>query len=197
LAATARVMARRGPAELTLGEIADEAGLTAGALVQRFGSKRGLLLTLAQGAAEATEAMFTALRAQHKSPLAALRAYADCFAQMGESPGGLAHHLAYLQIDLTDPAFRRHTLAQAKATSKAVSKLLEAAVAAGELSAAVDPRALARTIQVTLGGSLIMWAFYREGRATRWVHKDLDLVLRPFCTPAPQGKSARAARFRK
>ena len=39
-AAAARVMSRRGPHELTLAEIAAEAGVTAGRLVQRFGSKR-------------------------------------------------------------------------------------------------------------------------------------------------------------
>ena len=38
-AAMVRVMLRVGPAELTLGAIAAEAGVTAGALVQRFGSK--------------------------------------------------------------------------------------------------------------------------------------------------------------
>ncbi len=43
-AALVRVMHRRGPAELTLREIAAEAGVTAGALVQRFGSMRAMLL---------------------------------------------------------------------------------------------------------------------------------------------------------
>ena len=50
-AALVRVMLRRGPAELTLREIAAEAGVTAGALVQRFGSKRKLLLAHAKHAA--------------------------------------------------------------------------------------------------------------------------------------------------
>jgi AcrR family transcriptional regulator len=43
-AAMGRVMRRVGPAELTLRAIAKEAGVTAGALVQRFGSKRELIL---------------------------------------------------------------------------------------------------------------------------------------------------------
>src|SRR6185436_13902369 len=42
-AALVRVMLRRGPAELTLRAIAAAAGVTAGALVQRFGSKQALL----------------------------------------------------------------------------------------------------------------------------------------------------------
>ncbi len=47
-AAAHRIMSRLGPAQWTLADIAAEAGLTAGALVQRFGSKRGLLLALAE-----------------------------------------------------------------------------------------------------------------------------------------------------
>jgi hypothetical protein len=43
--------AARRPAELTLGAIAAEAGVTAGALVQRFGSKRELLHAHARYAA--------------------------------------------------------------------------------------------------------------------------------------------------
>ena len=42
-AAMARVMQRVGPAELTLGAIAKEAGVTAGALVQRFVQTRRAL----------------------------------------------------------------------------------------------------------------------------------------------------------
>jgi AcrR family transcriptional regulator len=188
-AAAHRVMSRLGPAQLTLGEIAAEAGLTPGALVQRFGSKRGLLLTLAERSADSPRAMFAELRAAHASPLAALRAYAGCFAQMGESPGELAHHLAYLQIDLTDPEFHRHTRAMAHSTSQAIRELLEAAVAAGELVSGVDAGGLARAVQVALSGSLITWAFFRDGSAADWMRADLDAVLRPFLTaPATAGR---------
>src|SRR5215216_3346341 len=50
-AALVRVMLRCGPAELTLRAIAAEAGVTASALVQRFGSKRELLHAHARHAA--------------------------------------------------------------------------------------------------------------------------------------------------
>ena len=66
-------MARCGPRELTLAMIADEAGLTAGALVQRFGSRRALLLALSERFADSTTAqLFAGLRASSASPLAAL-----------------------------------------------------------------------------------------------------------------------------
>ena len=44
--ATMRVMSRLGPVKLTLAEVAKEAGVTAATLVQRFGSKRGLMLRI-------------------------------------------------------------------------------------------------------------------------------------------------------
>jgi AcrR family transcriptional regulator len=178
-AAALRAMSRSGPAQLTLGEIAAEAGLTPGALVQRFGSKRRLLLALAEKGADAPTAMFTELRAAHNSPLEALREYARCMAGMGSTPGALAHNLAYLQIDLTDPDFHRHTRAMAVRTSSALEELLDAAVRAGELASQTDTAALSRLVQTILSGSLISWALYREGSSEDWVLADLDSVLRP------------------
>src|SRR5438067_3576429 len=88
-AATMRAMSRLGPGELTLAKIAAEAGVTAGALVQRFGSKRALLLALSQQAATGADDFIRELLRKHTSPLAALRAYAECFAQLAASPGAL------------------------------------------------------------------------------------------------------------
>lgn len=181
-AAAARVMSRVGPTQLKLSDIASEAGLTAGAIVQRFGSKRGLMLALMSALSGSTDQMFAQLREAHPSPLAALRAYADCFAMMGESPGALAHHLSYLQLDLTDPDFYQHTSAQARATRAAFRALLHDAMTAGELRSDADIEALARAVQVTLSGSLMTWAFYRERTAAEWMRDDLDTVLAPWLT---------------
>jgi AcrR family transcriptional regulator len=183
-AAAHRIIGRLGPAQWTLSDIAAEAGLTAGALVQRFGSKRGLMVTLTGQVAAATPAMFERLRAAHPSPMAALRAYAAWFAQMGESPGGLAHHLAYLQMDLTDPDLHRAVREQARATRAAVRAMIADAIAAGELPSGVDPDALARAVEVTVSGSLMAWAFHQEGRAADWVLHDLDAVVSAFAGAA-------------
>src|SRR6478672_833373 len=94
--ATMRAMARLGPGELTLAVIAAEAGVTAGALVQRFGSKRELLLAMAAGAAQGAGQSLDQLRTSHRSPLAALRSYAECMAGLAASPAAFARNLAYL-----------------------------------------------------------------------------------------------------
>src|SRR5919107_5577098 len=103
LAATARVLARLGPARATVRAIAAEAGLSPGRVVQRFGSKRALLLAVTQESAATTRARFERLRARHGSPVEAIRAYADTLARLGEWPDALTHYLALLQLEQTDP----------------------------------------------------------------------------------------------
>ena len=178
-AATHRATNRLAPSELTLAEIAKEAGVTAGALAQRFGSKRLLLLALARGAAESTGGFIAELKAAHKSPLAAVVAYAECMAQLAQSPAALARNLAYLQIDLADPDFRDQLSVQARATRAGLRGLLEAAITAGELKRGTDAATLARTVEAIISGSLMTWAFYHEGPADRWIRDDVNAVLAP------------------
>jgi AcrR family transcriptional regulator len=179
-AAAQRTMARLPPWRFTLAEIAKEAGVTAGALVQRFGSKRELLLALMQAWSGGTRPMLEGLRAAARSPLGAVRAWADCFARMGDSPAGMAHHLAWLQQDMADPASRALVQAQARETTDVLREWLRQAIDAGELAATADPRALARTLQALLGGSLISWGFGPEGSASAWLRRDLDVLLGPW-----------------
>ena len=178
-AAAQRAMTRRGPHELTLADIAAEAGVSAGRLVQRFGGKRALLLALAERFAGSSGSVFAGLREAHPRPLAALRAYATCMAGLASSPEALARNLAWLQIDLTDQEFRAHLLANARATRREIEKLLRCAAGDGELRPKTDVRALARAIEAVISGSLMTWACYREGSAATWIRRDLDAVLQP------------------
>ncbi len=192
-AAAHRALSRLAPHQLRLADIAGEAGLTAGALVQRFGSKRELLVALMGGATDWPKQFLADLRRKHASPLAALRAWGDCYAQMGETPAALAHNLAWLQYDLTEPEMRRHLVRQATVTRAAFRSLLLAAVRAGELKPGTDIKRLARTVEVTFSGSLMAWAFYQEGLLKDFMRDDLDAVLRPYLAgPVPaRRRSAR------
>ncbi|HJR54809.1 MAG TPA: TetR/AcrR family transcriptional regulator [Gemmatimonadota bacterium] len=189
LGAVLRVMHRVAPAQVTLTEIASEAGVTPSALVQRFGSKRELLLEMIRRAAEGTAEYFAHIRRESASPLAALHAYAECFAEMAESPETLAHHLGYLQLDLTDPDFRKHARDQARAADGAIRDLLDDAVAEGELAHGTDLDMLMRSVIAVLGGSLLAWAIRQRGTAAKWIRADLDAVLRPHLS-RKRGSSA-------
>src|SRR5262245_4265200 len=179
LLAAARAVTRVGPSRLTLADVAAEAGVAPATLVQRFGSKRGLLLALAREGSTASAEEMAALRAAHPSPLAALRAFAECMAGMAPTPEELANHLAFLVIDLTDPEFHRYMLEQTHAFQAELKGLADAAVAEGEL-APCDTDVLVRLIQELIHGSLVTWAIYREGTARDWVRRDLDALLKPY-----------------
>ncbi len=178
--AAQRAMSRLGPGELTLAEIAQEAGVTAGLLVQRFGSKRELLLALSERFSGGTAEMFAELRKAHRSPLAALRAYSDCMAHMAATPASFARNFAYLQIDLTDPDFRKHLLKHAQATRDEIEKLIKEAIKAGELARSTNARQLARTFEAVVGGSMLSWAVHQDGPASKWMRHDLEAVLKPY-----------------
>ncbi|MGH8218024.1 MAG: TetR/AcrR family transcriptional regulator [Steroidobacteraceae bacterium] len=178
-AALVRVMLRRGPAELTLREIAAEAGVTAGALVQRFGSKRALLLAHARHAA-ATGDTGLAIPQRTSSPLDTLRSVSAMYAELADSPRAAVRNLAYLLNDLGDPALRRHVLRLSRTARGWYEQLLTEAIAAGELHRETDVRLLSRLIEATLRGSFLGWSLYREGAAADWLRADLDATLRPY-----------------
>lgn len=185
-AAAVRVMGRVGPADLTLTAIAAEAGVTAGALVQRFGSKLALLRALSKGGAEDSANIAADIRAAHASPIAALVAYARCLAGLAPSPAALARNLAYLQIDLTDRYLYPLLLRQAQATRGAYRAYLAEAVQTGEVATGSDVEALARAVDTAVSGSLMTWAVYREGPAADWIERDVRAVLEPVLVALPQ-----------
>jgi len=154
LTAAYRAMARLGPVRLTLADVAKEAGLSAATLVQRFGSKRGLLLAASASAVGGVDACFAALRVAHRSPLSALISAATEMTRLTASPEEMANHLAFLQIDLSDPEFHAHTLEMTRRMEDGYRALLDDAVDAGEL-VACDTRRLARAIGAVAGGSII------------------------------------------
>lgn len=174
-----RAMERLAPGELTLAEIAAEAGLTAGALVQRFGSKRQLQIALAAGVAASSGDFVRALGRKHRSPLAAVRDYAECMARLAKSPEALARNLAYLTVDISDPDLRKHLLVQSRATRAGLRELLGGAVRTRELRRGTDTATLARLLETVIGGSLFSWAIYREGTAARCMREHVDAVLAP------------------
>ncbi|MEF2529160.1 MULTISPECIES: helix-turn-helix domain-containing protein [Streptomyces] len=178
LRAAVGVIGRSGPAGLTLAAVAREVGLVPGTLVQRFGSKRGLLLALAEWAARDADDLPARARQGHEGPLAALEALLVSFTEHTETPEAYAHHLAFLCIDLTDPDFHRHALAVHQAQQRAVAALLGEAAEAGELRPGTDTAALAATVQAATAGAGLAWALDRSGTLADRVRRELAAVLR-------------------
>ena len=180
LYAAFRAIARLGPGKLTLADVAREANVSAASLVQRFGSKRALLLAASGDAAGGHVFIFEGLRRKHRSPKAALYGLAECMSVMGETPEQVAHSLAFLQFDLNDAEFHQHARKGSVGFHTAICTLIKEGIAAGELIKC-DACRLARAVQATLNGSILGWAIHREGAMAAWIRRDLRMVLDPYC----------------
>ncbi|MGW6840133.1 TetR/AcrR family transcriptional regulator [Streptomyces sp. NPDC054958] len=184
LRAAARVMGRLGPSGLTLAAVAREVGLVPGTLMQRFGSKRGLILALADRSVQDADTLSDRIRGEQESALGALAALlAEWMAPM-VSPETFAHHLAFLCMDLTDPELHERALAVHEAQRRAVRALLAEAVSTGELRATTEVDTLTATVQAVTSGTGLSWALDRRDTLVRRVRHALDVVLAPYTATA-------------
>ena len=62
------------------------------------------------------------------------------------------------------------------ATRRGLERLLEEAMGAGDVARG-DAASLARAVEVTVAGSLLVWAMHEEGAAVDWVLREVDRVL--------------------
>ncbi|PBC70263.1 TetR family transcriptional regulator [Streptomyces sp. TLI_235] len=185
LRATAEVIGRAGPAGLTLAAVAREVGLVPGTLVQRFGSKGGLLAALARQSAKDADAMPERLRGDHETALDALAALVTEWLAPMDTPERFANHLALLCADLTDPQLHEHALTAHRAQHRAIERLLADAVAAGELRAGTDTAAMAGSVQAMTAGAGLVWALERSGTLAERIAPELRTVLAAHLAPAP------------
>lgn len=181
LDAAVLVVSRVGAERMTLADVGSAVGLSAATLVQRFGSKRELMLALLKHAIGDINARFDSAVAAHESPLDAL------FAAAGERPGPMkgpvpaANRFAFYMAQLDDPEFRAVAEQHSRSAIAGFKRLLDRAVEAGELSEGyTDTNQLADTIYSMTMGSLVTWTVLSEGSLKSKVHRDLDLLIRPF-----------------
>ncbi|BBH68519.1 hypothetical protein ACTI_52040 [Actinoplanes sp. OR16] len=156
LAAAAHAVAEAGPANVTLALIGDRVGLTAAALLRRFGSKEKLLLALARDAVATVPARLVAA-ASAERPLAAL---IDAFVAMAgavRNASEFGNHLAFLLMDLSVPEFQQVTRAYAAGVEAAVGTVLRAAAATGEVDPGRVDEEAAEVIHAAYNGALITW----------------------------------------
>ena len=179
LAAAGRVISRVGPSQFTLSDVSAEAGLAPATLLQRFGSKRGLLLAVAKMGEDSVAACFVQLRSAHSSALATLLASVEALAAHAQTPEAMANSLAFMHIHLTDREFHRLAVESTRAVLAGFKKLLDEAVAKGEL-VRCDTARLARVIDGLRYGSMLTWAIHRQGTVGDWLREDLRMLLAPL-----------------
>jgi AcrR family transcriptional regulator len=171
---------RIGPARLTFAAVAAQVGLSAATLVQRFGTKRDLLLA---ADSRGVDLWIGALdRAKAAAPLARVVEGLVLAVDGIATPARMANSVAMLQLDLADPDFHAETLRGARAVRSHIERDLAAALAVGELRPDVDVAALAKLVETTYHGAMIGWAVHREGTLADWMREQVEAVLAPYRT---------------
>lgn len=180
LEAAAVIIGRVGPTRFTLAAVAEEVGLSAPALVQRFRSKRRLMLALADAAAHAPDRAIAAVRRElpEASSIAVLRRVLLLMGLAMGGPDELANHCAFLQVDISDREFRERAVASMGALTRGVAQLVDEAAARGEITLR-DVGLLSDAIVSTWNGALITWAIFRDGQLDAWLAARLDAVIAP------------------
>lgn len=193
LDAAAKVVNRTGPERFTLADVGGEVGLSAATLVQRFGSKRALLLAMLEQTVSLIDENFEAAFAKSESPIEGLYAAALGRTSQYDGPESLANRFAFVLLEMNDPEFHALAVESARKAVKAYKTMLDNAIDVGELSNSVsDTQALAESIHAMTMGSLMMWAITRQGTRPP-TRRDLDNLLRPFKRVAQRATTHRDA----
>jgi AcrR family transcriptional regulator len=184
VAGAARVIARVGPARLTLAQVGHEVGLSAPTLAQRFGSKRGLLLAVAQHGTALLPRRLSAAR----SAITPVRALIDSLAGLAgtvRTSEEFANHLAFLLLDLADPQFQEISRNYATAVEQAIAEVLQAGRATGELTQD-DLTGLSRMIHAAYNGAMLTWGMLGgSGSPADDVRAQLTFLVHPYLAPTP------------
>jgi AcrR family transcriptional regulator len=181
LDAAIEVLSRIGPEKMTLADVGSAVGLSAATLVQRFGSKRDLLLALVRHMTGEIDNRFEAAMANNESPLDAIFAAATDRAGKVATHVSLGNRLSFYMSQLEDPEFHVVAIENTRRAIDGFQRMLDAAVEAGELTEGyTDTAQLAETIYSMQMGSLLVWAVMNEGSFKAKVRRDMDILLRPF-----------------
>jgi len=162
LVAAASALGDIGPARLTLADVGRRVGLSPATLLQRFGSKRGLLLAVAASGIDTMPAKIRDVR-DADDIVGALTDVFGAFAASVEQPAQFANHLSFLLMDLVDPEFQELSRRYVESVLSALEDVLRAAVAADELRSETEVSRLARLVHATYNGALLAWGMAPEG----------------------------------
>src|SRR5580692_9149332 len=181
-----RAVALVGPARLALTDVARETGLAPATLLQRFGSKRGMLLAALEHIAAEGDRRAGEIRSRYPSRVAALVALAAADVRDDDLPATAANRMAFFHGELGDAEVHRIALERSRRKVAGFRALIAEAVAGREL-ASVDAGRLAQGLHAAVTGAALEWAIFREGPARRWVEAAAEWVLAPYRQGGPGG----------
>ena len=161
LDAVERVLLERGPHGFTLAHVSRRAGIAPATLIQRFGTKKGLMRAFGRHAAK---------RAAVREPISdepplkvLMRMLTGRAAKIGDRKA-FVNSMAMLLEDIRDEQLRASAARQAYSTELVIERLLDDA-------GVREPEKAARVVYAAWNGALIQWALRGEGTLEKYVAK--------------------------
>jgi len=169
LEAAGRVLHRAGPAGLTFAAVGAEAGLAPATLVQRYGSKDGLMRAALLHAWDQLDARTAAADAEAaESPAGAVELLLGLSDQEEAEP--FEEGLLLLREDFRDPALRARGVRWGEALARALGRRLSAEPERAAM--------LGRLMASQWQGALIWWGFSRRGTLAAHLRGELEAWCR-------------------
>ncbi|QJR37201.1 TetR/AcrR family transcriptional regulator [Gemmatimonas groenlandica] len=180
-------IAEHGPNGVTLGLVAQRLGVTAPALIRRFGSKQGLFAAFMQQQLAAQPDMLRALVDAQADPMQALLALSGHSRPYSVKRTAYLRHLASFFLQLADDPTLVPVIAKwFEGERRWITERLTEALAASALRPETPVADLARTLQAALHGARLQWATGGKGTESTWSRREMDAVLAPWRKHASQ-----------
>lgn len=179
LADVLQLVQRIGPERFTLAAAGAEVGLSASTLVQRFGSRRALLLAADQWG---VERWVGGLDEVPPGGPAIERLIAGLVHAVDSETTAeeMANSVSLLQVALADSEFHESTRDGAVRLRGKIVERLREATANGELRPDADVDAVAELIEIVYHGAMISWAIHRDGPLVTSLRERFAQFLQPY-----------------
>lgn len=172
MAAVVRCIGRYGSDAMTLAHIGAEAGITAGALVQRYGTKRNLLLLTSRTSRESLETAVRALAFEAGGADILTDRLLDLAIGEFADPDVVANNLSFLMLDMTDEEFRGEAVAYFAILHDAFRRV---AIRRGMESRHAST--IAGIIVEAVQGTVLVWAVDRRGTLRERLRTTLAWII--------------------
>ena len=179
LDATITFVGRHGVDKLTFASLSEHIGLSPATLVQRFGSKKGLLAAVTRYCLQSMLPTLNKAESENVSPLNAVYAAFESMAKAVTTVNEFANGQVFFYLALTDPEM--NTLLNKSMTEARIKieQLLNEAMKVNEIKRC-DTTSLALTLQSMYEGAITTWLVYQQDDVQSWVSDRLTQVIEPY-----------------
>lgn len=182
------VISEKGPETFTLADVGKAVGLAPSTLMQRFGSKRALLIKAAKHVPVKLSEDLEKLKNKD------LSWNEELMILLGEVPEGfgtrrdIANSLGLLKLDMIDPELHPIARELMDKVRTRIKQLLDKAKSQGKLEPESDIDALTEELDALRHGLVIQWTLSGDGPLKQWLQKGLHNYLARLFSTASKGK---------